>query len=121
VCLGAPAARGEPGRAGVPGPGRGGGDAPCGADSGCRRRSDARRRPDSFVTLQWHGDGFDLPEGASEVPEYAAGLEQTLGPGSLGAFLADVEAPADTTVALARSLFGRWLEQIARVPAEAIG
>ena len=113
--------------------------------------------PRSFPTLQWHGDTFDLPEGATllasspayrsqafvyrsayalqfhlevspelaaewgEVPAYAQSLEQTLGPGALAGFLADVEAHAPVTLPLARSLFGRWLEHVVRVPARALG
>jgi GMP synthase (glutamine-hydrolysing) len=105
--------------------------------------------PSSFPTLQWHGDSFDLPDGATllasspayrhqafrvgrsyglqfhlevtpelatewgEVPAYAESLEATLGPGALERLLASVEGNADTTLPLARSLFGRWLEAAA--------
>ena len=43
-------------------------------------------------------------------------LESTLGPGALDRLLADVADHADVTVPLARYLFGRWLEQVVRVP-----
>jgi len=109
--------------------------------------------PASFPVLQWHGDSFDLPDGATllasspayphqafrvgrsyglqfhvevplelatewgRVPAYADSLEATLGPGSLDRLLADVADTLDVTVPLARDLFGRWLEQVVRVPA----
>jgi GMP synthase (glutamine-hydrolysing) len=108
--------------------------------------------PRSFPTLQWHGDSFDLPDGATllasspayphqafrvgrsyglqfhievplelarewgEVPAYAESLESTLGPGALERLLSDVAEHAEVTVPLARALFGRWLEQVVRVP-----
>jgi GMP synthase (glutamine-hydrolysing) len=113
--------------------------------------------PPSIPTLQWHGDTFDLPEGATllarspayrnqafrvgrsyglqfhvevtpelaaqwgEVPAYASSLEAILGPGALDRLVADVAAHADSTLPLARRLFGRWLERIVRVPAHSIG
>jgi GMP synthase (glutamine-hydrolysing) len=113
--------------------------------------------PDSIPTLQWHGDTFDLPEGATllarspayenqafrvgrsyglqfhvevtpelaaqwgEVPAYAESLEAMLGPGALDRLVAEVTANADTTLPLARRLFGRWLERVVRVPAHSIG
>ena len=105
--------------------------------------------PGSFPTLQWHGDSFDLPAGATllasspaypnqafrvgrsyglqfhlevtpalarewgEVPAYAESLEATLGPGALERLLAGVEDNAESTLPLAHSLFGRWLEAVA--------
>jgi GMP synthase (glutamine-hydrolysing) len=113
--------------------------------------------PRSFPALQWHGDTFDLPVGATllasspaylnqafsyrnayalqfhlevtpalarewgEVPAYVDSLEGTLGPGALPDLLADVQASADATIPLARSLFGRWLEHAVRVPGRAVG
>jgi GMP synthase (glutamine-hydrolysing) len=108
-------------------------------------------------TLQWHGDTFDLPEGATllasspayrnqafrvgrsyglqfhlevspelaaqwgEVPAYAESLEAIDGPGALDRLVDEVAEHAGTTVPLARRLFGRWLERVVRVPAQAIG
>lgn len=108
--------------------------------------------PASFPALQWHGDTFDLPEGATllarsaaypnqafrvgasyglqfhievplslatdwgEVPAYAQSLESTLGPGALDDLLAAIAEQENVTVPLARALFGRWLEQVVRVP-----
>jgi GMP synthase (glutamine-hydrolysing) len=108
--------------------------------------------PASFPALQWHGDTFELPEGATllarsaaypnqafrvgasyglqfhievplslatdwgEVPAYAQSLESTLGPGALDDLLAAVAEQENVTVPLARALFGRWLEQVVRVP-----
>jgi GMP synthase (glutamine-hydrolysing) len=102
--------------------------------------------PRRFTTLQWHGDTFDLPTGATllagspaypnqafrigrsygiqfhvevalelatewgEVPAYAESLESTLGPEGLERLLAGVAEHAPAMVALARELFGRWLE-----------
>ena len=115
--------------------------------------------PSSFPTLQWHGDSFDLPDGAtllagsptptdtrrsgSAVPTGSSSTsrsrlswprsgarcpptqrasEATLGPGALERLLAGVEGNADTTLPLARSLFGRWLEAAARrrLPAQVV-
>ena len=113
--------------------------------------------PLSFPTLQWHGDTFDLPEGATllasslayrsqafaykrayglqfhlevspelaaewgGVPAYSASLEAIKGPGALDRLVDEVGARADQTVPLARELFGRWLELVARVPAPSMG
>lgn len=113
--------------------------------------------PSSFLTLQWHGDSFDLPDGATllasspaysqqafryerayglqfhlevtpelaaqwgDVPAYAQSLEKIRGPGTLDRLVDEVGAHANSTIPLARDLFGRWLERVARVPAGAIG
>ena len=113
--------------------------------------------PDQFPTLQWHGDSFDLPDGATllagspaypnqafrfqrsyglqfhlevtpelaarwgDVPAYAESLERIRGAGALDRLVGEVSAHADSTTPLARGLFGRWLERVARVPARAIG
>jgi GMP synthase (glutamine-hydrolysing) len=113
--------------------------------------------PRSIPTLQWHGDTFDLPEGATllarspaypnqafrfgrsyglqfhvevtpelaaqwgEVPAYADSLEAILGPGALDRLVGEVSAHADSTLPLARRLFGRWLERVVRVPERTFG
>jgi GMP synthase (glutamine-hydrolysing) len=113
--------------------------------------------PSSFPALQWHGDTFELPDGAlllassaaypnqafcferaygiqfhlevspelaarwGEVPAYEAALERIEGVGALDRLVGQVNAHADATLPLARDLFGRWLTQVARVPALAIG
>jgi GMP synthase (glutamine-hydrolysing) len=113
--------------------------------------------PPSIPTLQWHGDTFDLPEGATllasspaypnqafrfgrsyglqfhvevtpelaaqwgEVPAYADSLEAILGPGALDRLVDELAAHADATLPLARSLFGRWLERVIRVPEHTFG
>jgi GMP synthase (glutamine-hydrolysing) len=113
--------------------------------------------PASFVTLQWHGDTFDLPEGATllasspayrsqafvcgrayglqfhlevspelaaewgEVPAYSASLEAIRGTGALDRLVAEVGEHAGATLPLARDLFGRWLEQVVRVPERTLG
>jgi GMP synthase-like glutamine amidotransferase len=113
--------------------------------------------PPSFPTLQWHGDTFDLPPGATllasspayrsqafvferayglqfhlevspalaaewgEVPAYSASLEAIRGPGALDRLLEEVNEHAEATVPLARALFGRWLEQVVRVPEKTLG
>ena len=113
--------------------------------------------PRRFPTLQWHGDTFDLPEGATllaespayrhqafrvrrayglqfhlevtpelaaqwgEVPAYAESLEAILGPGALDRLVGEVSAHADSTLPLARRLFGRWLERVVRVPEHTFG
>jgi hypothetical protein len=43
------------------------------------------------------------------------------GPGALNRLVDEVNAHASSTIPLARGLFGRWLERVARVPAQAIG
>jgi GMP synthase (glutamine-hydrolysing) len=114
-----------------------------------------RRRAEQLSTLQWHGDSFDLPRGATllasspaypnqafrykrayalqfhlevtpelaaewgDVPAYAQSLIQ--GPGALERLVDEVGAHASSTIPLVRGLFGRWLERVARVPAQAIG
>ena len=113
--------------------------------------------PPRFPTLQWHGDTFDLPSGATllatspayrnqafayrrayglqfhlevspqlasewgEVPAYSASLEAIRGPGALDRLVEEVTEHADTTVPLARRLFGRWLEQVVGVPEKTLG
>jgi GMP synthase (glutamine-hydrolysing) len=113
--------------------------------------------PASIPTLQWHGDTFDLPDGATllasslaypnqafrfgrsyglqfhvevtpelaaewgEVPAYADSLEAILGPGALDRLVREVSAHADSTLPLARRLFGRWLERVVRVPEHTFG
>jgi GMP synthase (glutamine-hydrolysing) len=113
--------------------------------------------PRRFPTLQWHGDTFDLPPGATllasspaypnqafsyarayalqfhlevspelaaewgDVPAYATSLEAIKGPGALDRLVDEVGERAHETVPLARALFGRWLEQVVRVPAQAMG
>jgi hypothetical protein len=110
--------------------------------------------PARFPTLQWHGDTFDLPDGATllasspayphqafvtgrsygiqfhievgpdlarewaEVPAYAEALESLWGPGALPRLIAELEPEAGGMVSLARSLFGRWLDDVvgARTP-----
>jgi GMP synthase (glutamine-hydrolysing) len=116
-----------------------------------------RDAPQSFPTLQWHGDTFDLPEGATllasspayanqafvyknayalqfhlevspelagewgAVPAYAASLEAIQGPGALDRLVGEVTDNAETTLPLARDLFGRWLEYVVRVPQRTLG
>jgi GMP synthase-like glutamine amidotransferase len=113
--------------------------------------------PPRFPTLQWHGDTFDLPAGATllarspaypnqafryrrsyglqfhlevtpelaaewgAVPAYAESLEAMKGPGALDRLVGEVTERAEQTLPLARLLFGRWLERVARVPAQAMG
>jgi len=104
--------------------------------------------PDQLVTLQWHGDTFDLPEGAvrlasstayenqafrvgraygvqfhlevspemarewSEVPEYVASLESTLGREQSPAFLDAIGEHASEMRLHGRRLFERWLDRV---------
>jgi GMP synthase-like glutamine amidotransferase len=56
-----------------------------------------------------------------EVPAYVQSLEKIRGAGALDRLVDEVRAHADTTIPLARSLFGRWLERVARVRAQASG
>jgi len=104
--------------------------------------------PDGLLTLQWHGDTFDLPAGGvrlagspaypnqafrlgaaygvqfhlevstemaqawAEVPEYAASLERTLGPGAAASFVAEIESRAAVMLDHGRALFERWLDVV---------
>jgi GMP synthase (glutamine-hydrolysing) len=113
--------------------------------------------PQRFQALQWHGDSFDLPAGATllasspayahqafvykrayglqfhlevspelaaqwgRVPAYAESLEAIKGPGALDRLVDEVAEHSGATLPLARRLFGRWLELVARVPARAFG
>jgi GMP synthase (glutamine-hydrolysing) len=83
--------------------------------------------PQAFARGRAYGLQFHLevpPELASqwaEVPAYAQSLEAILGPGAMSRLLQQIEAHAADMLPLARRLFGRWLEYIVRVPAEAIG
>lgn len=101
--------------------------------------------PPRFPSLQWHGDTFDLPDGAvrlagspaypnqafrfqraygvqfhlevspamarewMDVPEYAQSLGQSIGAAAL---LGSVDAEAEEMLALGRTLFERWLDQV---------
>jgi hypothetical protein len=47
-----------------------------------------------------------------EVPAYAQSLEKLRGAGALDRLVDEVRAH-DTTIPLARRLFGRWLERVA--------
>jgi GMP synthase-like glutamine amidotransferase len=105
--------------------------------------------PSPITTLQWHGDTFELPRGASrlarspeyanqafvwgrayglqfhleaspelaaswlEVPEYAAELSEVEGEGAVRALAADLSGLGGAT-ALARKLFGRWIDRVVR-------
>ena len=48
----------------------------------------------------------------AHVREYAASLEQTLGPDKAASFLASIEARADEMLAHGRALFERWLDRV---------
>ncbi len=49
----------------------------------------------------------------AEVPEYVASLERTLGTDGAPAFLAEIEANAETMRSAGRELFERWLDRVA--------
>jgi GMP synthase (glutamine-hydrolysing) len=102
--------------------------------------------PPTFSTLQWHGETYELPDGAVQlarseryeqqafrvgrayalqfhlevdadlaaqwmaIPEYVCELEQLEGAGTPALMLEQVRAAEADTIALARALFGRWLE-----------
>jgi GMP synthase (glutamine-hydrolysing) len=72
--------------------------------------------------LQFHLEvSPELAAKWGEVPAYADSLEAMKGPGALEQLVDAVAEHEATTVPLARRLFGRWLERVVRVPAEAIG
>lgn len=104
--------------------------------------------PQRLVSLQWHSDGFELPDGAvllvssptyrhqafswkgayglqfhlevpaelaaqwAEVPAYASALEQILGAGAMTRLVDAIGEHSAETTALARRLFGRWLDLV---------
>jgi len=101
--------------------------------------------PASFQTLQWHGETYELPPGATQLarsrtyeqqafvfgrayalqfhlevdsrlagewmrePAFVQELQQAHGADAPAKLLADVDAAERDTVALARTLFSRWL------------
>jgi GMP synthase-like glutamine amidotransferase len=68
--------------------------------------------------LQFHVEvPTDLLEQWGELPAYARSLETALGPGALEPMVNDWRATAPTTLALARKLFGAWLEEVVGLPA----
>jgi GMP synthase-like glutamine amidotransferase len=72
--------------------------------------------------LQFHVEVTpELAAQWGEVPAYADSLEAILGPGALDRLVGEVAQHADSTLPLARRLFGNWLDRVVRVPAEAIG
>jgi GMP synthase (glutamine-hydrolysing) len=104
-----------------------------------------------ITTLQWHGDTFELPVGATllasspafanqafawgrayglqfhleasselaaswlEVPEYAREVAEVHGHGALAALAGEVRE-LDAATALARELFGRWIDRVVGLP-----
>jgi GMP synthase-like glutamine amidotransferase len=104
--------------------------------------------PARFAALQWHGDTYELPEGAvqlarsdayeqqafrvqrayglqfhleidaalvsdwGEVPAYAQSLRELLGDDGLPTLVEQVRHHQAETIALARRLFGAWLEHV---------
>jgi len=157
VCLGAQLLAGALGARVYSGPEAEVGLLPVELTAAAARDPVFREAPPSFPTLQWHGDTFDLPDGATllasspayrhqafvferayglqfhlevspdlaaewgDVPAYSASLEAIRGPGALDRLVAEVNEHAGTTLPLARALFGRWLEQVVRVPEKALG
>ena len=157
VCLGAQLLAGALGARVYSGPEAEVGLLPVELTAAAARDPVFREAPPSFPTLQWHGDTFDLPDGATllasspayrhqafvferayglqfhlevspdlaaewgEVPAYSASLEAIRGPGALDRLVAEVNEHAGATLPLARTLFGRWLEQVVRVPEKALG
>jgi GMP synthase (glutamine-hydrolysing) len=65
----------------------------------------------SAYALQFHLEaGVDLVRQWLDIPEYAAGLTAVHGPGSADRVLTELVTQAATTRALARQLFGSWLD-----------
>jgi GMP synthase-like glutamine amidotransferase len=75
----------------------------------------------AFVYRRAYGLQFHLEVSAAlaeewgGVPAYADSLEKILGPGALTRLVDEVRAHAETTVPLARELFGRWIELVAGI------
>lgn len=104
--------------------------------------------PAEFQAFHWHGDTYDLPNGAvrlaetdiypeqafrhgrsialqfhlevtpelagewAEIPVYAKGMEQALGPGALPRQIERIAEIAPAATALGRHLFSDWLEEV---------
>jgi len=81
-----------------------------------RLAESAAYREQAYVLGAAYGLQFHLevtPELAAswiDVPAYAESLEGVLGPGASAQLLRELEGAAGTATALARELFGRWLE-----------
>lgn len=109
--------------------------------------------PAVFEALHWHGDTYELPDGAVrlacsaqyeqqafvfqrayglqfhlevtaslaqewlEVPAYLDSLERVIGAGQASLLLERVARAASGTTSLARTLFGRWLDEVVGVSA----
>jgi GMP synthase-like glutamine amidotransferase len=72
--------------------------------------------------LQFHLEvDSALAEEWMQIPAYVDELEQLAGPGAPARMLAQVRAAEQRSVPLARALFGRWLERVARIPGVAAG
>jgi GMP synthase (glutamine-hydrolysing) len=78
----------------------------------------------AFVYRRAYGLQFHLevsPALAEEwggVPAYAESLEKILGPGALARLVGEVRAHAETTLPLARKLFGHWIETVVGIGGE---
>jgi GMP synthase-like glutamine amidotransferase len=67
--------------------------------------------------LQFHLEvDSQLAERWMRVPAYVQELEQLAGPGTPERMLEQVRSEEQRSVPLARALFGRWLERVARLP-----
>lgn len=78
-------------------------------------------REQAFVYRSAYGLQFHVevpPELAAEwaeVPAYRESLERLMGPGGLPRLVGEIEQHAGMTIAFARHLLARWLEQVVRV------
>jgi GMP synthase (glutamine-hydrolysing) len=109
--------------------------------------------PAAFEALHWHGDTYELPDGAVrlacstqyeqqafvfqrayglqfhlevtaalaqewlEVPAYLDSLERVIGAGQASVLLERVAGASPGATSLARTLFGRWLDEVVGVSA----
>jgi len=148
VCLGAQLLAASLGARVYPGPGAEVGVLPVFATPAAADDPVGANLPAAFSALQWHGDTFDLPEGAVQlarsdayeqqafvfrrayglqfhlevdaalgtewgaVPAYADSLQATLGADALDPLIADLSDAEADSIALARELFGSWLEHV---------
>jgi GMP synthase (glutamine-hydrolysing) len=153
VCLGAQLLAASLGSAVAPGPLPEVGVGPVRLTGGAATDPVFASAPAVFEALHWHGDTYELPDGAVrlagstqyeqqafvfqrayglqfhlevsaalaqewlEVPAYIDSLERVIGAGQASVLLERVASASAGATSLARTLFGRWLEEVVGISA----